>query len=142
MNHEGACARDFRLVSGRQFDAVFAHKRRWHGARVNVHFAPNELSHARIGLAVSRRVSKKAVERNRIKRIIRASFRECRDNLGAVDFVVIAKAAAVGHDLQLRAELDAMWRRQVGASKGNGNGHGRGRGRGRGDARNADETSK
>ena len=86
--------RSLRLVDGKQFSAVFEHKRRLHGARFNIHVAPNQLGHARIGLAVSRRVSKKAVQRNRIKRIIRESFRHHRHLLGAVDYVVIAKAVA------------------------------------------------
>ncbi len=100
-------------MDGKQFNAVFDHKRRLHGACFNIHVAPNELGHARIGLAVSRRVSKKAVERNRLKRIIRDSFRRHQHRLGAVDYVVIAKIGAADRagkpNRTLHAELDNSW---------------------------------
>lgn len=106
-------SRGLRLVDGKQFSAVFEHKRRLHGAHFNIHVAPNGLCHARIGLAVSRRVSKKAVERNRVKRIIRESFRHHQHQLGAVDYVVIAKVGAAEPaavpNRALRSELDDSW---------------------------------
>jgi len=76
------------------------------------HVAPNAAGGARLGLAVSRKVSKHAVQRNRIKRVIRESFRRHRALLGATDYVVVAKqdAAAQG-SAKLRAQLDAMWRK-------------------------------
>ncbi len=106
--------RCLRLVDGGQFSAVFEHKRRVHGACFNIHVAPNGLRHARIGLAVSRRVSKKAVERNRLKRIIRESFRHHRHRLGAIDYVVIARLGAAERskpNRALRAELEDLWGR-------------------------------
>lgn len=100
-------------MDGKQFSAVFDHKRRLHGACFNIHVAPNDLSHARIGLAVSRRVSKKAVERNRLKRIIRESFRHHQHRLGAIDYVVIARVGAADRSRRpnraLRSELDDLW---------------------------------
>ncbi|MCE5233834.1 MAG: ribonuclease P protein component [Mizugakiibacter sp.] len=50
---------------------------------------------ARLGLAVSRRVSKRAVERNRIKRLVREAFRQARAELPPLDLLVIARAEAV-----------------------------------------------
>lgn len=99
-----------RLLDSQQFADVFAHKRRAHGMYFNTHVAPNRLWHARIGLAVSRRVSKRAVVRNRIKRVIRESFRCQQHTLGAIDYVVIAKLDAAARDThELRAELDNLW---------------------------------
>lgn len=73
--------------------------------------------HARLGLAVSRKVSKRAVERNRIKRIVRESFRHGRVALPAVDVLVIAHASAASASSQLlRADLNAGWHR-LGALK-------------------------
>lgn len=74
------------------------------------HVAPNGGCHARLGLSVSRRVSKQAAQRNRIKRAIRESFRRHRPQLGATDYVVVAKTEAAAQDnRRLRAQLDAMW---------------------------------
>jgi ribonuclease P protein component len=48
---------------------------------------------ARLGLAVSRKVDKRAVGRNRIKRVLRDCFRHCRGLAGG-DYVVVARVGA------------------------------------------------
>jgi ribonuclease P protein component len=94
---------------------------RKNGRRVGVrHFnaqaAPTELATARLGLAVSRRVSTDAVRRNRIKRIARESFRRIRATLPAIDILLIARESADAHDnATLREDLDALWRRLAAA---------------------------
>lgn len=52
-------------------------------------------STARLGIIVSKRVSHKAVERNRIKRQIREIFRVKRNLLKEADLVVIANQVCV-----------------------------------------------
>ncbi|HET7922845.1 MAG TPA: ribonuclease P protein component [Gammaproteobacteria bacterium] len=67
---------------------------------------------ARLGLAVSRKVSKRAVVRNRIKRITRETFRRERDALPALDILVIARAsAATVVNPALHADLAEAWRK-------------------------------
>lgn len=67
---------------------------------------------ARMGLAVSRRVSTNAVRRNRIKRIARESFRAVRDTLPVVDILLIARESADEQDnATLRADLASLWQR-------------------------------
>lgn len=67
---------------------------------------------ARLGLAVSRKVSKRAVVRNRVKRIARESFRRQRAALPAVDILVIARSsAAMATRDALHADLDDAWRK-------------------------------
>jgi len=67
---------------------------------------------ARMGMAVSRRVSKRAVERNRIKRQLRESFRRMRASLPPLDLLVIARSdASAADNATLRAELDRLWPR-------------------------------
>ncbi len=68
----------------------------------------------RLGMTVSRKVSLRAVIRNRIKRQIRESFRHIPDRIGIqadqhkLDLVVIAKPAAAKAPLAtLRRRLDA-----------------------------------
>ena len=70
------------------------------------------MSTARLGMAVSRRVSKLAVERNRIRRQIRESFRLRRPQLPSCDVLVIARpsAAQLGN-VELRHELAQLWRK-------------------------------
>lgn len=74
--------------------------------------APNEASHARLGIVVTRRVSAKAVIRNRIKRQIRESFRLNHDRLTGLDVVVSAHPqAACAEPARLRATLDQLWKK-------------------------------
>jgi ribonuclease P protein component len=72
-------------------------------------------THARLGMAVSRQVDRRAVQRNRLKRIIRESFRAhylVDDSLLAADFVVLPRSAAVTTSKgQLLEQLDRHWRR-------------------------------
>ena len=76
---------------------------RWNGNTGNA---------ARLGLAVSRKVSKRAVERNRIKRIIRESFRKQRETLPPIDVLVVARtsAASVTGPI-LHVDLEHAWQK-------------------------------
>lgn len=63
-------------------------------------------------MAVSRKVSTRAVVRNRIKRVVRESFRQRRVRLPALDVLVIAQtAAATTENAGLRDDLERAWRR-------------------------------
>lgn len=109
---ERAFPRCTRLLAKVQFDAAFADGRRCASRyfRVSLSTAPGAT--ARLGLAVSRRVSKRAVERNRIKRCVRESFRAIRTALPAFDLVVSAKPeAATAASSQLREDLQRLWQR-------------------------------
>lgn len=73
---------------------------------------PSTTGQPRLGLAVSRKVSKRAVARNRIKRIIRESFRLRRGRLPALDVLVIARPSAVAAtNPALHSDLEVAWRK-------------------------------
>ena len=103
-----------RLLTARDFARLRICSRRVGTRNLTAEVAMSETGDARMGLAVSRRVSKKAVRRNRIKRIARDSFRHHRALLPALDILVIARGSA---DLQdnptLHAEFAHLWRRIV-----------------------------
>lgn len=81
----------------------------------------NDLDHARLGLAVSTRVCKHAVGRNRIKRLVRESFRAhqyllgpSRGERGGVDLVVLpTRHAATICNRELMNSLAHHWHRCV-----------------------------
>ncbi|WP_233840269.1 ribonuclease P protein component [Dyella sp. 2HG41-7] len=78
----------------------------------SVRYRQNDLGHARLGLAISKRVSKLAVDRNRIKRLVRESFRRARHRLPPVDLMILAREQACNiAGPALLAELDALWRK-------------------------------
>jgi ribonuclease P protein component len=77
-----------------------------------IRYRTNQVGFARLGQAVSRRVSKRAVDRNRIKRVVRESFRQVQRQLPPVDVLIIANPPAAACDnAALRAELERLWPR-------------------------------
>ena len=102
--------RKARLLRPGDFAALRTSSGRAGGRCFHMRYRDNELGHARLGLAISKRVSKRAVERNRIKRLVRESFRRVRHQLPAVDLMVMARELAAGvPGAELLRELDGMW---------------------------------
>jgi ribonuclease P protein component len=53
-------------------------------------FRPNELSYPRIGISISKKNIAKATSRNRLRRIVRESFRQKQHLIGNFDIILIA----------------------------------------------------
>lgn len=102
--------RSHRLRSGREIRAVLKQGQRAYDALLTVHASPNGRPQPRLALAISRRVSPKAVVRNRLKRLIRESFRHAQQRLAGLDVVVVARPSAASVDpAQLRNSLEKLW---------------------------------
>jgi ribonuclease P protein component len=94
-----------RLNRPAEFGRVFAEALRSQDHFFTVLARANPHNTARLGLTVSRRVAKRAVDRNRLKRLARETFRML--DLPSLDFVVIAKADAKRASApELRASLE------------------------------------
>jgi ribonuclease P protein component len=73
---------------------------------------PNGLGRARLGLAVGVRAAGNAVNRNRVKRVVREAFRHIHQELPAVDLVVNARpAAGKASNADMTASVMALWNR-------------------------------
>ncbi len=103
---------ELRLRNKPQFDAIYASGRRLDDRFFSLRAKPNDLGFPRIGLAVAVKTAGSAVKRNRLRRMVRESFRLARHELPAVDIVVGVKNAAVGTlPATLRASLATLWNR-------------------------------
>ena len=72
---------------------------------------PNPFGYARLGLTVSRRTAARAVDRNRIKRLVRESFRAAQKRIAGNDVLVVARRQAVStSNKALRYSLEQHWR--------------------------------
>ena len=79
---------------------------------------PNELERARLGMAVAVRAMGGAVERNRIRRLIRESFRLHQALVPALDIVIGVRENARGAvAADLRASLERLWDRLKGSKE-------------------------
>jgi ribonuclease P protein component len=104
--------RSARLLNGAAYGRVFKRAERSSNRDFTVLTRPNDHGRARLGMAVSKKVSAKAVVRNRIKRVIRESFRRHQAELDGLDVVVIGKAgAAIQRGDGLRRSLEGHWAR-------------------------------
>lgn len=94
------------------YENVFAAGRRSADAHFVILSTPNGLGGARLGLAISRRHIPTAVKRNRVKRVVRESFRRHRPQLGGFDIVVMAQSRTGGANQQSLAEsLARHWKK-------------------------------
>jgi ribonuclease P protein component len=102
------------LRASAEFQAVFGEGSRVSGACLRLHarFAAPDApagAGARLGLTVAKRVDKRAVGRNRIRRVLREAFRLARAGLPPGDYVVLAKPEArAASNATLRADLLAL----------------------------------
>ena len=105
--HKYTFGKDQRLRKKTEFDAVFAKRRRAFEGPLGVYVLRNGLAHSRLGIAMSRKVGT-APRRNRIKRLVRESFRLQQHQLpSGWDIIVVPKA----HEpMELEAYMAAMRR--------------------------------
>lgn len=107
-----AFTRAQRLLKPEQFTRVFRTGRRRGDPCFTVIAASGPGPAARLGLAVSKKVSKSAVQRNRIKRLVRESFRQNGAHFGQLDIVVMARPGAASCDnAELANSIDLLLKR-------------------------------
>jgi ribonuclease P protein component len=101
-----------RLRRKGDFDAAYARGRRMSDGFFSVTARANDAGTPRLGLAVAVKLAGGAVARNRLRRIVRESFRLHQRELPAVDLVVSARPASRAASAPaLRASLAALWKK-------------------------------
>ncbi len=101
-----------RLLDKAEYDAVFAEALKAGDQHFLLLARTNDKGHPRLGLAISKRQVRLAVQRNRLKRLVRESFRVRQHVLPGADVVVLARNGAVGTSSEeLSAALDRLWKK-------------------------------
>ena len=73
-------------------------------------YKPNQTQRAKLGVIVGKRIANIAAARNRIKRVVRESFRAHKRKLAGLDIVVIARQQCDTLDkIKLREDIDTLW---------------------------------
>ena len=87
---EQTFARRYRLTKTDEFSSVFGFRRAIRGKLLMLHYQPRPdgLNDARLGVVVGKKLLKRAVDRNRVKRIVREQFRRERPQLPPCDLIV------------------------------------------------------
>lgn len=106
--------RSHRLTTKADYQAVFDKAAKVTQRYLVVLYKPNQKSHARLGMLVGKRAVSDAVERNRIKRTIRESFRHCQNELKGFDIIVIVRHQCdTLNNAKLREGLKSLWAKLV-----------------------------
>lgn len=106
--------RESRLLTPDQFQQVFSKSSRFGSSHFTILITPNNTNKPRLGFAVAKKRVKLAVQRNRIKRIARESFRLNQHKLPNVDVVVLVKSGIDNLDNDtINKQLVKIWRKII-----------------------------
>lgn len=101
-------SRNKRLLKKADYDVVFGKANKWVTSEFIFLYRNNDVGHARLGLAISKKTVAKAHDRNRIKRLLRETFRTT--TLRALDVIVLAKRGIENvKNSTLTANLNEAW---------------------------------
>ena len=105
--------RDKRLLTARSYQAVFGDTRyKVAHPHLLLLARPNQYSHARLGLVVAKKHIRQSVNRNRVKRVVRDTFRHAQSELKALDVVFLVRKGMDTLSSREQTELlDQSWRR-------------------------------
>lgn len=101
-----------RLSKAEEFRRVFAQGKRTRDTVFTVLAKPNGLGFCRLGMAIGKKCAGHAVQRHRIKRLVRESFRVNQRSLPALDIVVICQSTVLKmNNHQILNSLEKHWQR-------------------------------
>ncbi|HLF66226.1 MAG TPA: ribonuclease P protein component [Gammaproteobacteria bacterium] len=99
-----------RLLKSSDYDYVFQQPIKINQPNATLYARANNLKHARLGLLVSKRALRHAVERNRVKRLVRESFRAHLERLKDYDIVFVARSGLLHADnASITLSLEKLW---------------------------------
>ncbi|MGH8144289.1 MAG: ribonuclease P protein component [Steroidobacteraceae bacterium] len=95
-----------------EFKRLYASGQRFGNTCFTAVVLANGAGTPRLGLSVAARLLRRAVERNRVRRLIRESFRIHQHRLPPVDIVVgIRNPVREANSSQLRESLERLWQK-------------------------------
>lgn len=99
-----------RVSKKEDFERIFAKGRKIKQKFLTIRALDNHLDYPRLGIIIPKAVVQKSVNRNRIRRIIRESFRAQQSHLKSLDIVVLVHSQCVPANKQLlRKEIENLW---------------------------------
>lgn len=103
-------SRSQKLLNADQYKFVFSKSQRFGNKSFTLLARHNGLGHPRLGLAISKKAVNKAVDRNRIKRIIRDSFRVNQHELPSVDIIAMCKTNVLSLERhEIHKQIKTQW---------------------------------
>ncbi len=98
-----------KLIKTDEFSSVFNFRKRILARFLAVHYQPNALGHARLGLVVGKKIAKRAVHRNYMRRVLREFFRIQQHAISPVDLMIRVQKKFEKQDfMHIRQEFDML----------------------------------
>ena len=103
--------KDARLLEASDFKSVFDDAQlKASRSQILLLGRSNTLGRARLGLVIAKKNIRQANQRNRVKRLIRESFRLTQHQLPSIDIIVLARRGLEDmSNPQLQAMLEQLW---------------------------------
>jgi len=80
--------RQARITKTDDFSSVFSFRKRISGQFLAIHYQYNQSGRARLGLVIAKKVARKSVDRNYMRRTLRELFRKQQTRIAALDLVI------------------------------------------------------
>jgi len=98
-----------KLIKTDEFSSVFNFRKRISARYLAVHYQPNDFGFARLGLVVGKKVAKRAVDRNYMRRVLREFFRIQQHEINPVNLVIRVQKKFEKEDfLQIKQEFESL----------------------------------
>jgi len=94
-----------RITKAKDYAHIFQHGVHTQGKFWKLIASSSGQENPRLGLAISKKICKRAVDRNFFKRIARETFRQHRHDFGHLDFVVMIKKIPNTNNQELASDL-------------------------------------
>lgn len=107
-------SKEFRLLKPAHFEHVFQDATPAVSPQITALARLNNQTNPRLGITIPKKRVKKAVDRNRLKRLIRESFRQQAYRFPNIDIVIIAKSG-IGEmeNKEVTMLLEKLWKKLI-----------------------------
>ncbi len=106
---QNTLSKNERLLKPSAFKTVYGN-RQFGGSELFTFNVLGNQTESKLGVTVAKKVSKRAVDRNRIKRIVKEFYRHNKQQLTAAHLVITAKPTCKSAtNAELRASLEELW---------------------------------
>ncbi|MDP3087624.1 MAG: ribonuclease P protein component [Methylotenera sp.] len=98
-----------KMIKTDDFSSVFNFRKRISSQYLVMHYQPNSLQHARLGLVIGKKTAKLAVSRNYMRRVLREFFRLQQHDVCHVDLIVrVQKKFNKVDFIQIKQEFNVL----------------------------------
>ena len=102
-------SKEYKLLNADDFSSVFSFRKRLNPPHLFFHLAPNLLGHHRLGFVIGKKIEKRAIRRNYMRRSIREMLKDLLPQNFSFDIVVRVQKSFYRNEFsQIKSELQLL----------------------------------